>query len=75
MHTGQWQGRDRMAWLTWWFGILLSLAGAVGLLMGKDSTGMLVINGCGLVTMVFGIKVAGKVQHDKNMKAGPDVRP
>lgn len=68
-HTGTWKGRTRMAWATWILGAGMIAGGGVGLFFGAE-TGMLIGSGTSMVTLVVMTMVAGKVQHDRNMK-GP----
>lgn len=63
-HTGEWVGRTKMAWYTFWLGTSMITLGGVGLMMGK-ATEVLIISGGGMVTGIVAIMVAGKVIHDK----------
>lgn len=53
-----------MAWYTWSFGALMVVMGTIGLYNGKP-TETLIMSGAGMITLVVGIMVAGKVAHDK----------
>lgn len=66
-HSGTWQGRTRMAWATWWLGSGMIIIDSIGYLMGRDA-GAIAASGAGMVTLVVGIMVAGKVVHDKRPK-------
>jgi len=58
-HTGEWVGRDRMAWSSWVLGATSWIIG------GIVENSALITSGAALVSTVLLYMVGGKVLHDK----------
>jgi len=67
-HSGKWVGRTKMAWRAFYLGAILLIAGIIAVFMDKDGPALL-LAGSGLISMVFGIDVGGKVIHDRDAKS------
>lgn len=68
-HSGNWTSRMLMAWASWGLGAFLILAGIIATFLGLDA-GNLITTGAGMITLVVGIIVAGKVAQDTTKKDG-----
>lgn len=63
-HSGKWEDRSKMAWRSWYLGAAMLVAGTIAIFTEKDAAGLL-LYGSGLITMIVGIMVAGKVAEKK----------
>ena len=66
-HSGKWEGRDKMAWRSWYLGAAMLIAGTIAIFTDKDAAGLF-LYGSGLIASIIAIMVGGKVWHDKEKK-------